>query len=123
MIMMRLKLMFETNYIEINLLSTVSLYYFQVFKYLVIGTKLCLELLHLNTISMNDLQANRWKTGRQFGRSEKRLLDAIVRVETIPIATIKRRFEELKSNWIICQRAHQTYIESLNDIYIQHEEK
>ena len=72
---------------------------------------------------MNDLQANRWKTGRQFGRSEKRLLDAIVRVETIPIATIKRRFEELKSNWIICQRAHQTYIESLNDIYIKHEEK
>ena len=47
MIMMRSKLMFEINYIEINLLSTVSLYYFQVFKYLVIGTKLCLELLQI----------------------------------------------------------------------------
>ena len=77
---------------------------------------------------MNELEANRWKSGRQFGRSEKRLLDAIVRVETIPIATIKRRFEELKSKWIICQRTHQAYIESLNDtsnenININYEEK
>ena len=64
---------------------------------------------------MKELETNRWIRGRQFAQSEKRLLDAIERVHTIPIATIKRRFEELKAKLLVCQSAHQNYIQSLHE--------
>lgn len=56
------------------------------------------------------LKTKRATTKGQFTRSEKRLKDALNDAESIPLTTIKRRYDELNVKWTATQEAHDAYI-------------
>ena len=66
-----------------------------------------------------DLKTKRWIANRQFTRSEKRLKDALENAESIPISTIVRRYEELKTKWIVSKEAHDIYVTSLAQTFVE----
>ena len=43
-----------------------------------------------------------------FTRAEKALSDAL-KLENIPLSTLDRRFNDLKSKWDLCQETHDNY--------------
>ena len=59
------------------------------------------------------LKVTRATAKGQFTKSEKRLKDAITMMESIPVSTIERRYDELHSKWDTLQEAHEKYITAL----------
>jgi len=57
---------------------------------------------------MEEAKKTRTATKAAFTRAERSLQDAL-KVPQLPQATLKRRFEELKSKWDNCQSAHDSY--------------
>ena len=51
----------------------------------------------------------------QFTRAEKRLKDSLKLPLKVPLSTIQRRFEDLKSKWNEIQEAHDLYMSQLEE--------
>ena len=78
------------------------------------GTNLCLRLTHLNTLEMADsLKVKRSTSKSQFTRWEKRLDELLSNPANVPVATIERRYLELREKWIDVHSAHDAYREAL----------
>ena len=58
----------------------------------------------------------------QFTRAEKRLKDSLKLPLNVPLSTIQRRFEDLKSKWNEIQEAHDLYMSQLEEV-TEEEEK
>ena len=56
------------------------------------------------------LNMKRRMAKKQFTISEKRLKDAVENADSIPIATIARWYEEIKTKWVAAQEVHNMYI-------------
>ena len=57
---------------------------------------------------MEEAKKARTTAKGRFTRDEKSLSDAL-KVETLPLATLERRFKDLKSKWDLCQETHDNY--------------
>ena len=58
----------------------------------------------------------------QFTRAEKQLKDLLKLPLNVPLSTIQRRFEDLKSKWNEIQEAHDLYMSQLEEV-TEEEEK
>ena len=52
----------------------------------------------------------------QFTRAENRLKDSLKLPLSVPLSTIQRRFEDLKSKWTEVQDAHDLYLSQLEEV-------
>lgn len=59
------------------------------------------------------LKAKRSRAKSQFTRCEKRLSDALADAESTPVATIERRYSELREKWNAVQEAHDAFEEAV----------
>ena len=59
------------------------------------------------------LKVKRSTSKSQFTRCEKRLSDALRSVENITVATIERRYNDLREKWNAVQEAHDTFVEAI----------
>ena len=57
-------------------------------------------------------KAKRTSAKSQFTRSEKKLKEALLDAESLPISLIERRLEDLKIRWNTVQDTHDEYMES-----------
>lgn len=58
-----------------------------------------------------EVAKNRWEVlKRQFTRAETRLKDSLKLSLSLPLATIQRRFVDVKSKWTEVQDAHGLYL-------------
>ena len=64
---------------------------------------------------MEVLKQKRTTAKSQFTRSENRLIEALGNLETFPVATLERRYEDLSLRWNTVQDAHDAYLEAIND--------
>ena len=59
------------------------------------------------------LKTARSTSKSQFTRAEKKLVEGLTGETVAPIATIKRRFEDVSEKWAKAQDAHDAYISSI----------
>ena len=52
----------------------------------------------------------------QFTRAENRLKDSLKLPLSVPLSTIQRRFQDLKTNWTEVQDAHDLYLSQLEEV-------
>ena len=63
----------------------------------------------------NELKTTRTTAKTQFTRSEKKLRDSLNEADEVPVATIKRRFEDVVEKWTRAQDAHDAYVAALGE--------
>ena len=59
------------------------------------------------------LKVKRSKSKGQFTRWEKRLVEVLINPAKVPVATIERRYKELREKWVAVNEAHDAYLEAL----------
>ena len=60
-----------------------------------------------------DLKIKRSTSKSQFTRWEKRLVEVLINPAKVPLATIERRYNELREKWVAVHEAHDAYLEAL----------
>ena len=64
---------------------------------------------------MEGLKSRRTVTKSQFTRAEKQLVEALKKLDAMPVATLERRYADLNSKWSQAQDAHDEYVAAITD--------